>query len=782
MNHYTRFLLFFFIVFSHVQLSAQSMAIGDWREHLPYNNCIAVSEAGSLIYTATPYGIFTYDRSDNSIQRLTKINGLSDIGLSDIAWNSARKTLVITYTNANIDLLKDNKITNLSDIKRKPILGDKNIYSIVCLDKYAYLCCGFGIVVVDLEKEEIKDTYYLGPEGSPLAVYDLTNDGSNFYAATASGVYSADMNASNLSNYASWTHDESLPGPNKKYNTIAWFKGNLIVNRSAEVYNTDTMFIHTASGWDYLEKTNSSTRIEIKAFGDLLVFVNVDYIDIKDANLNMVQHLYSYNLDDTMYAPQPHSAIISQDGHLWIADQSEGLIENYDTWGYNRVLPNGPSGVEVFDMSIAGGKLSAVPGGRNLSWGGNYDLGALYSFEGETWKSVDNKTSYGIDTIRDILTVAVDPTDPKRSYAGSWGYGLVEFYDGTVKNVFNGTNSSLQSPVGYQPWNVWIGGLVFDEFNNLWVTNSSAPHILSVRLYPGMQWKSIDVGNLYPGAEGKDMGEIIIDQLNQKWVLLRGNSLLVYSDNYTPDKAEDDRAKILTSASGQGSIPGSRVLSIACDKEGQVWLGTDEGVAVFYSPENVFSGQNFDAQRVYITIDGYTQYLLETEAVTAIAVDGANRKWFGTDRAGAFLMSADGSKQILHFTAEDSPLLSNNISSITIDPESGEVFFGTDKGIVSYKGTATEGGETNADVLVYPNPVQPGYEGLIAVKGLVTNANVKITDISGGLIYQTTAEGGQATWNGRNFDGRKAGTGVYLVFITNEDGSETFVSKILFLN
>jgi len=145
-------------------------------------------------------------------------------------------------------------------------------------------------------------------------------------------------------------------------------------------------------------------------------------------------------------------------------------------------------------------------------------------------------------------------------------------------------------------------------------------------------------------------------------------------------------------------------------------------------------------------------------------------------------MSADGSKQILHFTAEDSPLLSNNISSITIDPATGEVFFGTDKGIVSYKGTATEGGETNSDVLVYPNPVKPGYDGLIAIKGLVTNASVKITDISGSLIYQTTAEGGQATWNGRNFDGRKAGTGVYMVFISNDDGSETFVSKILFLN
>ena len=211
-------------------------------------------------------------------------------------------------------------------------------------------------------------------------------------------------------------------------------------------------------------------------------------------------------------------------------------------------------------------------------------------------------------------------------------------------------------------------------------------------------------------------------------------------------------------------------------------MGTDQGVAVFYAPENVFTGQNFDAQKVFITIGGYTQYLLETEAVTAIAIDGANRKWFGTDRAGVFLMSPDGSKQILHFSKENSPLLSNTISAITINPENGEVFFGTDKGIVSYKSTATEGSENNSSVLVYPNPVEPGYSGSIAIKGLVSNANVKITDIGGGLIYQTTAEGGQAIWNGRNFDGRKAGSGVYLVFVSNEDGSETCVTKILFLN
>ena len=145
-------------------------------------------------------------------------------------------------------------------------------------------------------------------------------------------------------------------------------------------------------------------------------------------------------------------------------------------------------------------------------------------------------------------------------------------------------------------------------------------------------------------------------------------------------------------------------------------------------------------------------------------------------------MSADGTEEIHHFTEENSPLYSNQIVDIEINNETGEVFFGTDQGILSYKSTATGGGTVNTDVVVYPNPVKPGYNGIIAIKGLVSNADVKITDVSGTLIYATRAEGGQAIWSGKSFDGRKASTGVYLVFATDDEGNEKIVTKILFIN
>jgi hypothetical protein len=201
------------------------------------------------------------------------------------------------------------------------------------------------------------------------------------------------------------------------------------------------------------------------------------------------------------------------------------------------------------------------------------------------------------------------------------------------------------------------------------------------------------------------------------------------------------------------------------------------------SPENVFvTGSGFDAQKILVEVGGHTGYLLETETVTAIAVDGANRKWIGTERAGVFLLSADGTEEIHHFTVENSPLYSNSIIDIEINGDTGEVFFGTEAGIISYKSTATEPLPTNSDVVVYPNPVREGYTGTIGIKGLVNNADVKITDVSGTLIFATRAEGSQAVWDGRNFDGRKAQTGVYLIFSTDDTGTEKLVTKVLFIN
>ncbi len=765
-----------------VQIFSQGIPIGSWRDHLAYNRCIAVTEAGDRIYCATPYSVFFYDKSDQSLNRLSKVNGLSDVGVSSLGYSKEYRTVVIAYTNTNIDLIQNGSFINIPDIKRKPILGNKTINKVIVDGRIAYLCCGFGIVLLDLMKNEIKDTYYIGPEGSPISVFDLTTDGQYFWVATESGIYKALVNSPNLSNYDSWSVDTTITHPDGKFNNIEYFNRKIYANFSSEVFNSDTLYIHDTDGWSYFNETKTPTTNSIGAFGDRIVFTHYDYMDVMDTNLIIVNHVWRYFFGDTNYYPQPQHAIIDKDKEVWIADANQGMLRNYMTYIFRMFKPNGPSSPKVFAMSPGTDRICVVPGGRNITWGNEWTPGALYTFADESWSTVDYTINALMDSLRDFVAIAVDPSNPSHIYGGTWGYGLAEFSNNQLVNVYNGSNSLLRPPSGLDDYEVKIGGLMFDNENNLWIVNANTSNVVVVKRANDEGWYSYNLGNLVSGGSNMDVGELTIDHYNQVWMLLRGNKLLVFNHNNTLGQINDDQAKVLTSSIGNGAIPGSRVRSIATDLEGQVWLGTDEGVAVFYSPENVFTSSNFDAQRIYVTQDGYTQYLLETEAVTAIAVDGSNKKWFGTERAGVFLMSADGTKQLYHFTEENSPLISNNIASIAINPSSGEIFFGTDKGICSFKGFATTGGETNENVYAYPNPVEPGFEGYIAVRGLVKDADVRITDISGSLVYKTRAEGGQASWNGMDFSGRKVSTGVYLVYISNDDGTQTYVTKILFKN
>jgi ligand-binding sensor domain-containing protein len=385
--------------------------------------------------------------------------------------------------------------------------------------------------------------------------------------------------------------------------------------------------------------------------------------------------------------------------------------------------------------------------------------------------------------LKDYVAVTIDPLNSDHVYAGSWWRGVTEFKDNAIAQIYSLGNSSLLPNMIEGAPVVKVGGMDFDNENNLWMTNSGAESILSVKRAlgsTGLPWEAFNLGS---ATTGIDVRKIIVDSYDQKWIIPKTsqsnpNYIFVFNEKNDPGK----QVRGLKSGAGYGNLPGTSVYAIAEDLDGVIWVGTDEGIAVFYSPQNIFTNENSDAQQILVNIDGYVQYLLETEIVKSIAIDGANRKWFGTERAGVFLLSADGTQQIEHFTEDNSPLFSNNITSIAINDLTGEVFIGTAKGLICYKGTATDGGDTNTNVYAYPNPVRPGYNGPIAIKGLVTDANVKITDIRGSVIYETIAEGGQAIWNGYSFDGRKANTGVYLVFITNSDGSEKMVTKILFVN
>lgn len=777
---YSLVIIFIFLSFAS---GAQSFGIGSWRDQLPYLECISVTEAGNRIYAATPYSIFYYDKDDNTVNRINKINGLSDIGISTINYSSEKGTLVIAYTNANIDLIKNNKIINISDIKRASILGNKTINTIYFRGNLAYLGCGFGIVVLDIDKEEISDTYYIGDNGGQVNVLSFTigvND--TIYAGSDRGLYVADSKNSNLSNFLSWKKDTRMD-VNGYYRAATTFDGEVIVSRH-KINNDDwdSLYRYKNNSWRTWVLDNANPVMSLKATNGKLVVVNNYFESLYDTSFHRYLIVFTYKPE----FPLCKDAILDKDNINWIADLKSGLIKYpLSTLEVERIGISGPLIASVFDMKTAGNNLYVVPGGRDNSYTPLFKpLGSnIFHFDDETWVNISIQDNPLYRGVHDLVTVAPDPSDPARVYAGSWGKGLMEYYNGVPVARYNenNTNHALSHHTNSDTSDVRIGGTCFDANGNLWVVSSHNNNCLAMK--QGSTWRGFNV----PIVNESDLSQIVIDNANQKWVIMRitpsnSYSLLVFSENGTPDNPADDVYKKLNSFAGTGNIPGSTVYSMAVDKNGQVWVGTEKGVGVFYNPENILTNQPSDAQQILVQQGAYVQYLMENEMVTAIAIDGANRKWIGTDRGGVFLFSEDGTTQIYHFTEENSPLFSDRISAIAINPVTGEVYFGTDKGIISFKSTATEGSDTNHDVYAFPNPVKEGFDGFIGIRGLVNNAQVRITDVTGNLVYSTKAEGGQAIWDGKNFDGRKAKTGVYLVFASNDNGSEKIVTKILIIN
>lgn len=769
---------FFVLAFNIV--SAQIPAIGEWRTHMPYDMVIDVAVADEMVYAATPYNLFTYNTLDNRVDRFDKVQGLSSVGINKIDYNIVQKELLIAYGDANLDIVDaDQNVINISDIKDKDILGNKTINNITFKDEMAFLSCGFGIVVLDMSKREINDTYYIGDEGSAVNVLDITYDDNYLYAATESGIYYADANANNLADFNQWTKDERLIHPNLRYNLIQSFQGKVYANYGTDVFDQDTMFVFNGQNWDYFQKDNNYEHFQMNVSEGKFILVNRYNTFIYDKNMNPE---FSVG-NPSGISLRALAAQLDKMGNVWLGDRYSGLIKSWEKGKYGEVIkPNGPGTKNVFAMDASGDAVSVAPGGYQSDWGKTYNNDGVFSFVDDIWYSINKKNTPAFDSISDMVCVKVDPTQTNVTYVGTWQGGLIKFENNQLVQIYDETNSSLQPWVA-APYLTNVSGIDFDDQHNLWVANTGANDVLSVLKNDGI-WKAFNLGGSMSAA---DIGELIVDKQNQKWIMKRKDGYIaVFNDNNTIDDTSDDRVKILSASTGNGGIPGNKVYSFAVDQDGEVWVGSDEGISVFYSPSKIFqTGENFDASQILVPRNdgsGLADILLETETVTAITIDGANQKWIGTDRAGVFLLSPDGLQEIHHFTTDNSPLLSNNITDIAINGN-GEVFFGTSNGIISFKSTATPDNPTGINnVYAYPNPVREDFTGLIGIKGLINNASVKITDSYGNLVYETRSEGGQAVWDGRDFNGKRAATGVYLVFVTNADGSQKVATKILFIN
>jgi hypothetical protein len=769
------------LAFALAASSYAQTAIGQWRDHFPYNKAIAVTTTEQAIaYCATKAAIFRFDPATKEIDRMTKANLLSDVNINTIAWNSTLQALVVGYENGNLDVVRGGSSSNLSDIKRSGILGDKGIYHLYFDGATAYLSCGFGIVVVDLAALEVRETWLIGPGGSQLQVNAVTYHNDSIFAATDAGLYGALRSGPNLAAFTSWAKRTDLPQPGGKYSAVVSFGGKLVTNQRTALEEGDTLLVRNGT-WQKASNLFGYRNLNLNLSGDGQYLVIPHKYSVRVFNTDMVE-VNSYGA----YHPGgafPVQAVRTAQGYSWIADSQVGLVKS-DTYN-EAITPDGPINVNAYRMDASGGALYVATGAVAGNWSNQFLKDGVHSFVGGDWYTTD-KTNDGLyntganafgGTVNDIMAVAVDPEDPDHVFVGSWDDGLLELRGRQVQTIYYENNSTLGFEATSGSTKVNVAGLDFDKDGNLWISNGNADAPISVRTASG-SWRAYDPGAVIGST--RLVSDILAAENNLKWLVRpRSNGLLVFDDKGTISDISDDQYKALNTFEGQGKLPSMDVFSIAEDKDFEVWLGTSKGVAVFYNPDAVFGGGNFDCQQILIEQDGNIQVLLETEAVSAIAVDGANRKWLGTQSSGAYLVSPDGTEQVLHFTALNSPLPSNNILSIAIDGLTGEVFFGTDQGIISYRGDATESAPQSDCATVFPNPVKEGYTGPVAITGLVRDSDVRITDVAGNLVYRVRSLGGQAIWPGTDMDGNRVSTGVYLIFASDDTGEFKCNTKVL---
>jgi len=752
---YLLFLLFPFITFG------QDVPIGYWKNYMSYQTADKVACANTKTYCVADGSLYFYDTQSNSINRMSKVNGLSDVGVSDIGYNKYNNQVVVIYENCNIDIIDEGLINNISDIERKEISGLKEINNIFFDNDIAYLASSFGLIVIDMIKLEIKDTYKIGLNANYESINQVAIKSDTIYCATSSGIYFAYKNNLFLSDFNQWQKDtifENSSNTNDTFKNIVLFNNHLISVKDGDF---DSLFIKNQKWEKYINIGFKNTVLGSNS--NELAITDSSKIHLINQLGDDVQVITGFsNIRDCYY----------NNNELWVADKNLGLIKIKDNELAEVINVNSPFSNNSFNLYF-NEKLYVSHGGHiNFSVNQLNNDGVSIMDKYNEWVNYDFEK---LNRARDIVSIA---KIADKEYYASWynGISVMEGGEHIIKYGYENTGGILDTTY-YSNNRIQISDLKTDNNDNLWGLNSQVSNPLFVKTVNG-EWHSFTMNQ---SLEGLYFDELIIDDLNQKWGIIYNKGLFVYNDNNTISNINDDEYKILNTTTGNGNLPTLEILSITKDLDGEIWIGTKEGIAVFYYPSTVFSGYNFDCQQILIQEGDYGQYLLSSESINDIKVDGANRKWIGTKKSGVYLLSDDGLSEIHHFTEENSPLPSNNIISIAINSSNGEVFFGTEKGLISFRSDATKGEEIQENTFVFPNPVKENYNGNIAIGNLYENAYVKITDISGNLVYETNANGGQANWNGKNIDNSRVGTGVYLVFSSNEIGQEKMVSKILFI-
>ncbi|WP_338646897.1 T9SS type A sorting domain-containing protein [Flavobacterium sp. KS-LB2] len=754
------FLLLLFIQMGFAQSNLS------WQGYFSYNEIKDVSESATAVFAASENALFSKNLGTNVIKTTNTIDGLSGQTISSVYHSATFNKTIVGYENGLLIVINeaDGSMLNVVDIINKQLPPNiKKINHFMEFEGIAYVSCDFGIVQFNLATLQFGDTYFIGDNGAEIRVNQTALFNGFIYAATNSGIRRANISNKNLIDYNQWE-------------TIA--SGNW---SSIAAFGTDMFAIN---GTGYIHKFNSGSNsfiglivlsqpvLDMRATVNHLIVTTANSVYIYNNQMALIRQINTNQITDSN--PIFTCATIIGDA-IFIGTKENGLIvaSLSSAVTFKNITPIGPSRNNIFGLQTTTSALWTVYGDYTADYN-PYPLDSygISKFSTTGWLNIPYEDVLGAQSMTRII---VNPNKENEVYASSFFSGLLKIENDVPTILYNQTNSGLESLTFLGPTyiDIRINGTAFDKSGNLWVTNSRVKNGLKVFRTNG-QWQSYAMDVILDSPNDNNFGTMAIDRNGTKWLSTSRDGVVGFNET-------NIKFKKITTGSDTGNLPIADVRTVAIDNRNQLWIGTTKGLRVLPNVSSFQSEEQMTANPIIILEDNLAQELLFEQFITDIAVDGANNKWIGTADSGVFLVSPNGQETKYHFTTSNSPLPSNVVNDVDINSATGEVFIATSKGLVSFKGTATAANDDLSNAYVYPNPVRPEYQGTVKIAGLLDKANIKITDIEGNLVYETISEGGTIEWDTTAFGKYKVASGVYMIFISAQDGVETKVKKVMII-
>lgn len=744
-----------------------------WKGYYSYNEIIDITQSSEKMFAASENALFSKNIASGEVKTFNTVDGLSGEKITTEYHSPTFNKTLVGYENGLVIVINesDGSVYRAIGIIQKQIPGNvKQINSFYENSGIVYISCKFGIVQFNLMNNEFGDTYFLGAAINDYQeVYQTTILNNEIYAVTRlNGIKRGDLNNPNLNDFSQWIIFD-----------INYWNGIATINNQIVASNTNNNLYKFTGSTASLFYNNSSLIIDFKVYNNNLIVTFDNKVVIFNDQLAQLAQVNS----STIGLLIQFTCATLIDKTLYIGTQENGVFTTniLNPVVFENITPNCPIRNKVFAINASTGTLWAVYGGYTSDYNpytynpnqvGNTNKPNKYGyskFNENGWQNTPYSDTFPASA---LCKITFNPNNTNQMYFSSFFSGLLKLDNGNPTILYNTTNSGLESLSPSSP-DIRINGVAFDKTGNIWVNNSLIEKGLKV-FKTNNTWQSINFNGSVASPKDNYYGNIVIDKNNTKWLATSGNGVVAYNEN-------GNVIKIISDGPEKGNLPISDVRVLAIDNKNQLWIGTISGLRIVSNVDAFLSPDQIKSTNIVINEEGLGQELFYEQTIIDIVVDGANRKWVGTTDSGVYLVSPNGQQTIYHFTTANSPLPSNTLLDIDIDPKTGEVYFATDKGMISFKGTSTKASDNLENVYIYPNPVRPDFNDTVKISGLLDKATVKISDIEGNLVHEATSAGGTIEWDTTAFGKYKVASGVYMVFISAADGGETKVKKIMII-